>query len=93
MVHDGRFWSQFYAKVELRDLIERVQHASFEAQIAALSQFVTKSLCHREAARLYLDTLERRRHAGQRMRSWGFADGVRVPGSNLRRIDRNRRRK
>lgn len=82
----------FYAYIE-RDLIERVRHESFEAQTAALAQFVTKSLCHREAARLYLNNMERYRHAIQRIGSWGFADGVHVPGSNPRKIDRKKRYK
>ena len=87
------FGKQFWADLELRLLVRRIRHEPREVLTAALSSFVTRSGFHREAARLYLQNLGRHREAIHRIASSGFAEGSHVPGSNLRKIDRNRRHK
>lgn len=79
--------------VELELLVESLR-CQLQALQSALSRFAGMGKLHRKAMRLFLVSLERTRIAQfHQLNGYGFADGAHLPGSNMRRIDRNRHRK
>ena len=80
-----------HAREEMRILLGQLPGLDKEQQRLKFVEFVQRGKWHYEVAQRFIQRLNR--ELNRKIRDQGFHEGAHVPGSNLRKIDGNRKSK